>query len=110
VKYSVDQNDILDKFPKYLLIHDNNYDAIAYLLRDVLFDLGIKIDSRNRLQAVGLFQDVFDVLNPYIGNIYSGFDLLYEGGDNFGITFLKDSIEDEPGGALGVILKYKEST
>ena len=108
MKYSVDQSDILEKFPKYLLVYENNYDAIAYLLRDVLFDLGIRIDGRNRLQVVGLFQDVFDILNPYIGNIYSGFDLLYESGDNFGITFLKDSTEYEPGEAFGAVVKYKE--
>ncbi len=90
MKYLKDPNDIIARFPKYLLIHQNNYDAIAYLLRDILCELSIKITPANKYVIIGLFQDVFDVVNPYIGNIFSGFDLELFSSSQFTLSFLNE--------------------
>lgn len=89
MKYLKDPSDVILTFPKYVLVYDNFYEAIAYLLRDILYEVSIKINKRNRLVVVGLFQDVFDAINPSVDNIFSSFDINeeYQG---FTITFLND--------------------
>jgi len=110
VKYLKDPNSIIAIFPKYLLTYPNIYESIAYLLRDILYELSIKINRNNRLTVVGLFQDIFDIINPHVDNIFSGFDLDEEY-NGFTITFLNDDDEfDKIGKFVKEIIRveYKE--
>lgn len=89
MKYLKDPNNIIAEFPKYLLTNEDPYTAIAYLIRDILNELSIKIKSNNSAIVVGLIQDTFDTLNPYINNIFSSFDLDYNT-SGFTIVFAAD--------------------
>ena len=104
MKYLVDPNKIIADFSKSLLIQDNNMDtAMAYLLRDIMYELEIKrVDRTNRLKLVSLFQDIMDVINPTVGNIFSAFDMdFHEAEDGslveFMIRFMNElfEIQDE---------------
>lgn len=105
-----DQNNVIATFPKYVLIYSNFYEAIAYLLRDILYELSIKINKTNRLIVAGLFQDVFDTINPSVDNIFSSFDINeeYQG---FTILFFYEKDVFEKTGLLikeAIRVDYKE--
>jgi len=110
MKYLKDPNNIIAILPKYLLTYSNPYSSIAYLLRDILNELSIKINCNNKLIVASLFQDIFDIINPYVDNIYSSFHLDEEY-DGFTIIFFNDTDELDRLGILikeTIIVKYKE--
>lgn len=93
MEYSIDRDEILSEFPKYLLYYKTKDEAIAYLLRDQLRKKGVEsINYTNRLLMTSYFQDMMDVVNPYIGNIYSAFDMDAVGKE-ITIQFYADSPE-----------------
>ena len=110
MKYLKDPNNIVSRFSKYVLL-DKNYDeVIAYLLSDILQELSLKFDNKNRLVVVGLFQDIFDILNPYTENIFSAFDV-DEKTDGVSIIFFNENQIFERTGELirkRINVLYKE--
>ena len=93
-----DPDKILKDFSKYLLIFDSDMDtAMGLVLRDIMYDMGIKkVDMTNRVKLTAMFQDVFDIVNPHAGNIFSAFDVdfnLDEDIPNFSIRFMNDFFE-----------------
>lgn len=90
MKYSIDPGEIISEFSKRVLTHKTNDEAIAYLLRDLMEEKEIyHVSASNRLLLISFFQDVFDVINPYIGNIFSAFDVDFFD-DGFEIQFMVD--------------------
>ncbi len=97
MKYSVDDKKVISEYSKYLLIYKDPDKAIAYLLRDLMIDLKItNVDRTNRLVLSAFFQDVFEVINPYVGNIFSSFDVdFYKEGFMLRLMNDYDKIENE---------------
>lgn len=105
-----DPNNVILTFPKYVLTYSNFYEAIAYLLRDILHELSIKINSGNKLVVAGLFQDVFDTINPNVGNIFSSFEIDEEYQGFTIIFFNNNDVFDKTGNLVEEMIRvsYKE--
>lgn len=66
---------------------------MAFVLRDALYYMEIThVGMTNRLHIVAMFQEIFDVINPYYNNIFSSFDVDFNNED-FMIRFMNDYFE-----------------
>ena len=94
MKYSTDN--VVEEFTKYLLIHSDPDETIAYLIMYLINEkYPDGVQTSKRLEVISWIQQLFDTLNPYADDIFSSFDIEFDNlPEELEMTFYNDYVED----------------